>query len=741
MSCAFSLGIQRSQYERFLLCHQSSVSVIVVYCPGKTGKLIEGTMDDGISWAPIRDEANGWVQVGAGGKECDVYLDSDEKQSYPYKIGVTGKANEEMTGHIMCCLQTPLSDDTLNDSSNEADDTKQDGDVAPFSPNLDLPESPPNDNSHLNSADVDKWYLQQIMKKYNPRWFDRESKWIGTTYQDAVSFCFSVDKKVPCPYSVYCPKGPTGDIIFNLAFDEGESWAATGDRMNQFVQVGKKDECNRVTAENPSGYAENNGGIDVMSHLMCCDDGGDGGGVTQTATEIPSQPNSGSGSTQHYTLTELEHAIKTRYIPFWFGFKDGWSGSTYDEAVKFCASVDPGKGENFHLCPLAAYCPNGPDYDKPLFLQKEVFQGEQWSPTSFAENAWIQVGQLSEEAPRTCTTYLENYHQQPDWGLDGSEPGIKQHILCCKGGSSTEYDHESDNDASTQPDTATESSAATQSDGNIEASLSDSTDASAQVSIQGMPPNIASSAVTQNLHMGSGNSSPHGGTTTHEAAMVVHLRPVWYDHSQGWSGGSHSDAESFCNTQGGENSMTLCPYDAYCPEGPSSLALGGLDMSFATEEQYAPYHGGDDHWVLIGRFNNARTTTCLDYYQLFGKTPSWGSDDSNKELKQHLLCCASSETLQGSSVSVALQSTTSSTIEVIASPSTEEDHPKADAAAGIWYGISGGWKGGSHTDALIFCNSQADEDGVPMELCPYDGKFGFYPSSVTCQQVHWLRYT
>ena len=121
--------------------------------------------------------------------------------------------------------------------------------------------------------------------------------------------------------------------------------------------------------------------------------------------------------TQHYTLTELEHAIKSRYLPFWFGFKDGWSGSTYDEAVKFCAFIDPGRGDNFHLCPLAAYCPNGPDNDKPLFLQKEAFEGEQWSPTSFAENSWIQVGKLRKDDLQTCTTYLEIYHQLPEWGL------------------------------------------------------------------------------------------------------------------------------------------------------------------------------------------------------------------------------------------------------------------------------------------------------------------------------------
>ena len=60
-------------------------------------------MDDDISWSPIRDETNGWVQVGAGGKECDVYLESEENQTHPHNLGVVGNENEDTTRHIMCC--------------------------------------------------------------------------------------------------------------------------------------------------------------------------------------------------------------------------------------------------------------------------------------------------------------------------------------------------------------------------------------------------------------------------------------------------------------------------------------------------------------------------------------------------------------------------------------------------------------------------------------------------------------
>lgn len=628
----------------------------------------------------------------------------------------------------MCCLKTPLS----AVPKNSFDDLNADD----FSPNdhLDLPAQPVTDST-ISTSDVDQWYTEKITERYNPTWYDRQSNWQGHTYQDAVAFCYSNDKQVPCPYSVYCPKGPTGNLILNAKFEEAEAWAATGDRSNQFVMVGHEDTCNRVTASNPGGYGRNNADVDIMSHLMCCADTinevSEDLGVAPTVNAVDEQSSSNSSpdTTQHssssmHALTELEHTVRSKYIPIWFGFKDGWSGGTYEAAVEFCSGVDPGHGDNFRLCPLMAYCPNGPDYEKPLFLHKDAFEMEQWAPTSFALNAWIQIGQISKDNPRTCSMYKENYKKAPEWGLDGSEPGLKQHILCCKGGKEG-YDYMDDDEsaisapqeiAATQE---TESSAALLSSDQDTSSLTNNQ--SAQGSIQGMPENFGNYGST---HNGAGNSSPHGGTATHEAAIVVHLNPVWFDHSSGWNGGSHMDAETFCNTKGNNAPMTLCPYDAYCPNGPTFSALGGPNMDFATQEQYAPYHGDDDHWVLIGRFNNAKTTTCLDYMQLFGEIPSWTKDDSRKELKQHVLCCDTSETLQSSSVvGIQTSSTSSTTSSTDAPPKVESQFIEIDDTPGTWFGVSDGWEGGSRIDAIKFCyNKGEDADGIPMMLCPFEGK-------------------
>ena len=243
------------------------------------------------------------------------------------------------------------------------------------------------------------------------------------------------------------------------------------------------------------------------------------------------------------------------------------------------------------------------------------------------------------------------------------------------------------------------------------------------------PDDISSASAVVRFMLGHLNQQPQCLWTDTEwqsrlESLRVHLNPVWFDHSSGWNGGSHMDAETFCNTKGNNAPMTLCPYDAYCPNGPTFSALGGPNMDFATQEQYAPYHGDDDHWVLIGRFNNAKTTTCLDYMQLFGEIPSWTKDDSRKELKQHVLCCDTSETLQSSSVvGIQTSSTSSTTSSTDAPPKVESQFIEIDDTPGTWFGVSDGWEGGSRIDAIKFCyNKGEDADGIPMMLCPFEGK-------------------
>jgi len=134
-----------------------------------------------------------------------------------------------------------------------------------------------------------------------------------------------------------------------------------------------------------------------------------------------------------------EQDVMDKLHPVWFGRKHGYHGTTHREAADFCKSVG-----DLHLCPREAYCPDGPGLSKPLFLQKEAFEGEQWAPVSNTlansfekgtdeENSWVLVGEVNGLSWSTCMMYNQmNQQQDPKWGIDGSQPELKENILCCQ---------------------------------------------------------------------------------------------------------------------------------------------------------------------------------------------------------------------------------------------------------------------------------------------------------------------
>ena len=84
---------------------------------------------------------------------------------------------------------------------------------------------------------------------------------------------------------------------------------------------------------------------------------------------------------------------------------------------------------------------------------------------------------------------------------------------------------------------------------------------------------------------------PHMALALHESH-----KPLWLSSREGWSGGLHSDAVTFCASVRGKR---LCPYSAMCPHGPEGAIMGGRHrLEFDMEgEQYAPVMGGSNHWV------------------------------------------------------------------------------------------------------------------------------------------------
>jgi hypothetical protein len=325
--------------------------------------------------------------------------------------------------------------------------------------------------------------IANTLKTFDPVWYDRKSGWEGITFKDAVNFCNAKEKRVPCSYELYCEDGP-GLPPYEGVKLNGEQWAAISNGPNQWVQVGTiaNDPTHTCTTykqmfdELPkwgvtgisTEHAHGAGGI--TQNLMCCynanhlsadwwyfDDeadaeeageqaqevGASAVGQDNTATETTdttavedtngvdqamNDPSDGNVAvvSDNIKIQQREKAVIAAFQPIWFASSHGWDGSTYDAAVDFCDSYD-----HMVLCPFSAYCPNGPGSPPLSGSMVLELDGEEWAPVNGPPNSWVQLGTISGEPNSRCALYHDLLGNRPQWGLDGSKPELKHHIMCC----------------------------------------------------------------------------------------------------------------------------------------------------------------------------------------------------------------------------------------------------------------------------------------------------------------------
>lgn len=274
----------------------------------------------------------------------------------------------------------------------------------------------------------------------------------------------------------------------------------------------------------------------------------------------------------------------------WYGRNEGYQGTTYEKAEEFCANV-----AGMDLCPREAYCPNGPiaaAVSKPLFLQHEAFEGEQWAPVKdeYQDDSYILVGKISGNPVTTCHTYRHfRSGEMPQWALDGSSPELKMHILCCK----------------------------------------DPQYVSNSISNPVVDLTIGGPAVTDQV--------PADEFVDLESVALNDDPDGWFDDSDGWFGGSHDDAVDYCASRGGKE---ICPYSAYCPHGPGQPVSQGHSTDISAEGvQWAPVYAHENYWVMVGQKHENSATTCFSYEDLEGGLPDWGLTSKEHEIKKHIMCC------------------------------------------------------------------------------------------------------
>ena len=517
--------------------------------------------------------------------------------------------------------------------------------------------------SNANMRDMPSDEIEKLSYKlsdaYLPVWFDRGMGWNGTTYGEAMVFCEGHFNFVPCPYEMFCPGSK--ELIFNEQFDDvGLSWAPVIDNWNEWVQVGNDgvSQCaaySGVYKERPTvEFAKH-----LTRHIMCClakpledvfeynggggiekppnveqehgegvddpipppppgaleedDDDDEEGGQDDTTTnagieiDVPASGNPNQGvpigfspadshiepsAAGEHDFQQLEDNgtgwMEKTLNPIWFSsVNGGWSGSTYGDALAFCD--ERGK----ELCPEVAVCPEGPM--SPPFKGVDSIgdsSSNQWVPVINNWNMWVLIDSATSNDLQCMDYKALNANDEPSWGLDGSDPGLKRNILCCK-----------------------------------------------------------KSGTTTSLVLESNDAQTSDASVPDDTIDTIELDGTMFSVANGWNGGSHSDAEHFCalsTNQINGQKMSLCPYAAYCPRGPTSDPTEGCEINSNGEEQWAPVADGDNEWVLISPHAHNKNTQCLSYEQVFGLTyeeaveagaPAWGLSSDNKNKKRCVMCC------------------------------------------------------------------------------------------------------
>jgi hypothetical protein len=309
----------------------------------------------------------------------------------------------------------------------------------------------------------------------------------------------------------------------------------------------------------------------------------------------------------------IRNAIKT-FDPTWYSRTTGWEGITYADAVKFCDSRD-----NRVLCSYEMYCNDGIDGIPYGGIRPN---GEQWAPVSNGENQYVQVGNQF-----TCKRYTDLHDKKkPEWGMTGLAPehehgagGITQNILCCRNVSHmiskpvTEWGGQDavENEAEDKTQETTSSAMVNVEETSVESNRG---------------PNDGDKAkVSDNLT-----------TQEREKAVIAAFRPIWFSSEHGWISGSYEDAVNFCESY---NHMVLCPYAAYCPNGPGQPPIPGSMILQSDGEEWVPANGPMNTWIQVGTIDGMDDTKCTLHHELLGERPKWGTDRSRSDVKHHIMCC------------------------------------------------------------------------------------------------------
>jgi len=436
--------------------------------------------------------------------------------------------------------------------------------------------------------------------------------------------------------------------------------------------------------------------------------------VIQDAKANGGGEQSAASSQEQMGIPEIsaeEAFVGQHYDPRWYDRNSGWAGATHSDAFDFCTS------RRSVTCPYEAYCPGG--VARPPFGSSSGFLNDylslkegSWAPTGNGDE-WVQLSDQNDDVCRVSS--------MPGFG-NGEQTG---HLLCCKlampetggGGTAAASAPES------PPETPVHNNGQTPPQGWIE------------VESQNRPEAVVDRGdeIKQELEAEASE------------ADAARWHPVWFDRDSGWTGKTHGEADGFCDGQGG---MIVCPYDAYCPSGPSGGIFGGPQDGPGGAPSYAPVNDRDG-WVQVSSFGSSGRCALMS-------SESFG----NEEQTRHVLCCSARQDVEGGGGDHDEQEHTEqagpspgggsaasyfanaganqygSGPDESAEPDPQDggkapsEHENLAIQYVEWkytpviYGRSDGWDGVSHGEAVDYCARRG------ARVCPFDAYCPRGPASV-----------
>ena len=524
---------------------------------------------------------------------------------------------------------------TVTVSNNVPTAKTEEGEVEDLLMNLDKSYMP-------KDPEMKELYLA-VAETFRPKWFNRQSGWEGQAYLQAYEFCSSQDNMQPCPYMAICPGGqgnpPYGGVKERPDTNSISAWAPVKNVPNEWVQISYApnenidgDICQLFsTSHNGSPRWGLTGEDDegLTQNILCClvDENimNDEPEVftnivhdmsqEEMGSDVISRPPSleedepdamvenmqeNSGLSDVYTGGDggdsVTASVDSRVpeIPaYWYSRSDGWEGTTYESADKFCDSQG---GKN--ICPFQLYCPDGPgglpfaaSAQQALLEYDSLF----WSPVmnGLGEEAWAGIGSANR-----CVPPLPHPRVSPEMLEQATS-----FIMCCD---------------------MTEGNSKGQ--GSSSATVQEANDSTAETTEE-----IAKEIIEE--------VEEFSESEFMKAAKEV-WDPRWFSSDDGWNGGSFAEAIQFCNTNLDDGE--LCTYQAICPNGVASTPYMSAHIPAAAVDQWVPTRTNVFSYILISHGTedaNNDETLCDSYQNIKFEQPVLGTTSEMKEQKKYLLCC------------------------------------------------------------------------------------------------------